>query len=151
MLIDRLIRKIIRIFPAKIQNIYLKKPALWLYLIAGAIAMAISVITQYATSYMLGAPVTISTAVSWLCAASAAFALNKYEVFDNRTPGAAAQYIRFMSARLGVLTLEISFMYSTVVLFNKNELLMKLLAQIFIIILNYIFGKIVLGGSERPR
>lgn len=141
----------LRILPEKLANIYLKRPTVWLYLLFGALAMMISIGVQYIMKYALDTPVYVNTAVSWLCAATFAFFMNKYEIFDNREPGAFMQFAKFMGSRLGVLAIETAFMTVTVDILSASEYIMKLIAQVFVTILNYIFGRLVLSKRNKDK
>lgn len=143
---DNFIRKIIAGFPSKIQNFYIRHTQIILYLITGGLTFLISLSTQYAMIFFAHTPTFINTIVSWTCSVTFAFFMSKFQVFDNKSLNRnilIKQILTFFSSRFIVLLLEIGFMTLTVNYLKLDEYLMKLLAQIFITILNYLASKII--------
>ena len=144
-LLDKLIRKILSVFPKFIQELYDKYESAILYLIVGGMTTVVSLITQYIPAF-LGLPTEVNTVISWVCAVTFAFFTNKVWVFKNNS-NKRSDWIRqafsFYGARIVTLLLELGFMILTVRVLHQNEYIMKLIAQIFIIILNYFFSKLI--------
>ena len=145
-LLDKIIRKILSVFPKFIQDFYYKHESVMLYLIVGAMTTAVSVIAQYIPAFM-GLPTEVNTAISWICAVTFAFFTNKAWVFKNDSKEKSdwiKQASSFYGARLVTLLMEIGFMSLTVRVLHQNEYIMKLIAQVFILVLNYLFSKFVI-------
>lgn len=145
-ILDRLIRKILSVFPKFIQDFYDRHESVLLYLIVGALTTAVSLVTQYIPKLM-GFPTEINTTVSWICAVTFAFFTNKVWVFKNESNTKKdwlSQAAAFYGARLVTYFLELGFMILTVRVLSQNEYIMKLVAQVFILIINYLFSKLVI-------
>ena len=143
---DRLIRKILSVFPKFIQDFYDRHESVLLYLIVGALTTAVSLVTQYIPKLM-GFPTEVNTTVSWICAVTFAFFTNKVWVFKNESNTKKdwlGQAAAFYGARLVTYFLELGFMILTVRVLSQNEYIMKLIAQVFILIINYLFSKLVI-------
>lgn len=143
---DRMIRAVLKIMPEPIQRFYDKHEAALLYIFFGGLTTVVSIGTQY-LSIWLGAPTTLSTTVSWICAVTFAFFTNKHCVFKSETRGASAylkEALAFYGARLVSYFLELGFMLATVDYFHLNAYIMKLIAQIFVLVINYLFSKLVI-------
>lgn len=153
-ILDRLIRKILSVFPKFIQDFYDRHESVLLYLIVGALTTAVSLVTQYIPKLM-GFPTEVNTTVSWICAVTFAFFTNKVWVFKNESNTKKdwlGQAAAFYGARLVTYFLELGFMILTVRVLSQNEYIMKLIAQVFILIINYLFSKLVIfrkkGGEK---
>ena len=153
--LDKLIKKILSVFPKQIQDFYCKHESVLLYLIVGAMTTVISIGTQYIAKYA-GLPTEVNTTISWICAVTFAFFTNKVWVFKDESKTKKAwlsQAAAFYGARLVTYFMELGFMSFTVRVLEQNEYVMKLIAQVFILILNYLFSKLVIfrkkGDKER--
>ncbi len=155
-LLDRIIAKILSVFPAPIRDLYYKHESVMLYLIVGAMTTAVSVIAQYIPAFF-GLPTEINTTISWICAATFAFFTNKAWVFKNDEKSKSAwikQAASFYGARLFTFVWEFAFMVITVRIIKQNEYIMKLIAQVFVLVVNYLFSKFVIfrkKSSEKEK
>lgn len=154
-MLDKIIAKILKIFPEPLREFYYKHESVMLYLIVGAMTTAVSVIFQY-IPLLMGFPTEVNTTVSWIFAATFAFFANKAWVFKNEERTQKdwlSQAAAFYGARLATYFLELAFMSFTVRVLGQNEYVMKLIAQVFILIINYIFSKLVVfrkkDGEEK--
>lgn len=152
-MLDKLIAKILNIFPKFIRDFYYRHESVMLYLIVGAMTTAVSLITQY-IPLLMGFPTEVNTTVSWICAVTFAFFTNKVWVFKNESRTKAdwiKQSAAFYGGRLTTYFLELAFMSFTVRVLHQNEYVMKLIAQVFILIINYLFSKLVVFGKKRKK
>ena len=146
LLLDKIIARILSVFPAGIRDFYYKHESVMLYLIVGAMTTAVSLIAQYIPAF-LGLPTEANTTISWICAATFAFFTNKAWVFKNEEKEKSdwiRQAVSFYGARLFTFFSEFAFMEITVRVLGQNEYIMKLIAQVFILVLNYLFSKFVI-------
>lgn len=144
-MLDRLIAKILKIFPKFVRDFYYKHESVMLYLIVGVMTTAVSIITQY-IPLLMGFPTEVNTTVSWICSVTFAFFTNKVWVFKNESKAKSdwiKQAAAFYGARLTTYFLELAFMSFTVRTLHQNEYVMKLIAQVFILVINYLFSKLV--------
>ena len=152
-MLDRLICKILSVFPKPIRDFYYKHESVMLYLIVGAMTTAVSVIMQY-IPLLLGLPTEANTTISWIFAATFAFFTNKAWVFKEKSTEKAdwiKQASAFYGARLTTYLLELVFMSFTVRVLDQNEYIMKLIAQIFVLVANYLFSKLVVFRKKNTE
>ncbi len=150
--VDKLIRKILSVFPEPIQNFYDRHESVLLYLVVGGMTTAIAIITQYIPAY-LELPTEVNTTISWICAVTFAFFANKVWVFKNKSDTGKdwiSQAAAFYGARAVTYFMELGFMILTVRVLRQNEYIMKLIAQIFILVINYLFSKLVIF-RKKPK
>ncbi len=121
------------------------------YILFGALTTVVSFVSQMLFA-SLGTPAFINTIGSWVCAVTFAYVVNKLFVFESHTatPKALLREIwLFVAARLTSLLMELVFMTVTVDLLHFSEAICKLIAQVFILVANYIFSKwIIFKKSE---
>ncbi|MCM1024051.1 MAG: GtrA family protein [Prevotella sp.] len=143
---DKLIRKILSVFPEPIRNFYGRHESALLYVIVGGMTTVVSVAAQYVPAYM-GLPTEANTTISWIFAVTFAFFANKVWVFKDKSNSGKdwiSQAAAFYGARAATYFMELGFMSLTVRVLNRNEYVMKLIAQVFILVINYLFSKLVI-------
>ncbi|MCM1330738.1 MAG: GtrA family protein [Ruminococcus sp.] len=152
-MLDKFIAWVLKIFPKPIREFYYRHESVLLYLIVGAMTTAVSLITQYVPLW-LGFPTEVNTTVSWVCSVTFAFFTNKVWVFKDEARGKsdwARQAAAFYGGRLTTYFLEMAFMSGTVRMLHQNEYIMKLIAQVFILVINYLFSKLVVFRKRRKK
>lgn len=152
-MIEKLFRKIVSIFPKPIQNLYYKLESVILYAFFGVLTTAVSFAAQYLAS-KAGCQTAVSTVISWICAVTFAFFVNKFFVFKENSKNVSdmlKQAGQFYAARLVSGIFEVVFMVVTVDKLGLNEMLMKLIAQIFILVSNYLFSKLIIFRKKSEK
>lgn len=143
---DKIIKKILNFFPEPVGKFYYKYEHALLYIFFGALTTIVSVTVQY-TAAFLGANTALATTVSWIFAVTFAFFTNKTFVFKSIS-SSKSEWLRqaggFYSARLVSYFLELGFLLLTVDVLEFNMHIMKIIAQVFILALNYLFSKLVI-------
>lgn len=90
--------------------------------------------------------------VSWVFAVLFAFFTNKLFVFNSRTwkPSVVAkEFSSFVTARLVSLGIDTLLMFTFVDLIHMSELLAKLIVQVVVVILNYVFSKLFIFKNRK--
>jgi putative flippase GtrA len=142
---NRLIRKIVGILPKFLQDFYFKHESVLLYIFYGALTTVISFASQLAADF-LGAPTWLSTTISWVCAVTFAFFVNKFFVFESKDRTAKVMLregAEFAAARLVSFFFEMGFLIVTVDYLLLSLPVCKIVVQIIILILNFLFSKFV--------
>ncbi len=116
------------------------------YIVFGVLTTVVSFVSQMLFA-SLGTPAFINTIGSWICAVAFAYVVNKLFVFCSHTATFQA-FLRelwlFVAARLASLAMELVFMVITVDLLHFSEAICKIIAQVFILVANYIFSKLII-------
>lgn len=146
----KLIDKVVSILPKPLQELYHQHEDLILYLIFGALTTVVSFLSQGLVVLLLGKDtalaVNIATGFSWVCAVTFAFITNKKYVFKSVTTTKDAFWTEvgtFYGARIVSLVLELGIMNIFNVLLGLNYWAVKVCAQVFIVLANYAFSKLV--------
>ena len=88
---------------------------------------------------------------AWILAVSFAYVTNKLWVFESKSwkgKLVVKELVSFFSARLFSLGVDVLFLYLTVEKLKLWELPMKLIANVIVIILNYIFSKLIVFSKK---
>ena len=124
------------------------------YLVFGALATVVNIAAYSICMYTFDIPNGISNIIAWVIAAIFAYFTNKFFVFDskvNTKKELIKEITSFFSCRILTLIIDEIIMIVTVDKWHFNGVLMKVVANIIVIILNYIFSKIIIfkkGAKE---
>ncbi len=129
----------------KIKALCIKYKEVLLYLIFGGLTTVVSLASFWLFTYPLHINVLISNVLSWICAVTFAYFTNAKWVFEAKpeTRGEAAkQFVSFYAGRLATLGVEEAILLVFVTLLHGNEMIVKVIAQIVVVVLNYVVSKL---------
>ncbi|MBQ8764226.1 MAG: GtrA family protein [Clostridia bacterium] len=92
--------------------------------------------------------------IAWIAGVVFAFVTNKLFVFESKSwrPSVAGkEFTGFMGARIFSLAVEMLGMFVMVTLLNWNELISKLVVGFIVIIINYVFSKVLIFKKSKAR
>lgn len=157
----KLCRKIVSIFPKAIQDLYYKYEEVLMYLIFGVLTTVVSFVTAGIAKWLLenanlssGYVSTISTVISWICAVTFAYITNRLWVFDSNAKGFKSLIIEaagFYGGRVFTLIVETVMMYIGVTLLSMNYWISKIIANVVVLILNYIISKLLVFRNKENK
>lgn len=156
-----------------IKKLYKKYEDIILYIVFGVLTTVVSFVTQFSASRFLKTSVLVSTTISWIVAVTFAYVTNRKYVFKSEEHGAAgiaAEAAKFYGARVATYFMEVIIMYLCADRFSRNfielmhlesfdytsgvfatfgdatglnEMIFKLIANVIILISNYILSKLL--------
>lgn len=149
------------------KKLLLKYKEVILYIIFGVLTTLVNYIVYFGCK-AVHIPYQPATVVAWIAAVTFAYVTNRIWVFESKNRGAKAVFkeiVLFVGARLFSLVLELIIMYigmdlllageHTIDLLGKTlplgEFITKTIAQIVIIISNYIFSKLIIFRKKREK
>ncbi len=118
-----------------------------LYIVFGIATTLVNFIAYFLFS-MLNFDVVISTVLAWFLSVIFAFFTNRKYVFSAEKSGFFKQIIGFFLMRIATGILDTLIMVLFVVLWGFNDLLIKILSNLLVIILNYIFSKFLVFKAK---
>ncbi|MBO7358849.1 MAG: GtrA family protein [Clostridia bacterium] len=138
----------------KIKALALKYKEQILYVFFGGLTTLINW-GAYALCYnVLGVSNVPSVIIAWILGVAFAFVTNKIWVFESRsfdTKTVLRELWTFVAARLVTGLLDLGIMYLAVDVLGGNGNVWKLISNVIVIILNYVFSKlIVFKKQEKP-
>jgi putative flippase GtrA len=130
---------------------YIKKTEAMRYLVFGGLCTVLN-IAVFALFNALELPTLSSNTIAWIISVLFAYITNKYCVFDAKTSSQKdllREFVSFITARLATLGVETIMMWVTVDLWHWNAVLMKVIANIVVIILNFVFSKLFIFKDSK--
>ena len=142
-----------------LEKIHLKKLADWYrkhqegmrYLIFGALTTLVNIVAYSILYYAFHINNATSNVIAWIIGATFAYVTNKLYVFNSKVNSKRElikEIVYFYGCRLLTLAVDEGIMILTVDKFGWNALLMKIVANIIVIILNFIFSKILIFKNK---
>ena len=153
------------------EKIGLKKLADWYrahregmrYLVFGALSTVLNIVVFELFLKIIGASkntklielsVIISNTIAWIVAVLFAYVTNKLYVFNSKAKNKkdlAREIISFFSARVVTLVIETVFLWVVIDKLGFNKIFMKIISNIIVIILNFVFSKIFIFKKDEKN
>lgn len=143
-----------------IMKLYKKYEEIILYLIMGVLATIVSIGVKWVTLYTFldatnGFHVQIAVIVSWIIACIFAYATNRKWVFKSKDKNIIKEFFKFIGARVFTLLIEMLIMYFFITFLGMNSdiwvAIWTIVAQIFVVILNYVFSKLFIFKKAKNK
>ena len=129
----------------KCLKLYKKYEEIINYLIVGVLTTLVSIGTYGLFAKIIGINYLISNIISWVVSVAFAYITNKIFVFKNKKKEKKQVFIQiyqFVKYRLFSLIIDILLMYAFVELVKIDDMISKIIVQVIVIVLNYVFSKI---------
>lgn len=138
-----------------IKGLYYEYKEIINYLVFGGLSTVVNFISYYIFARMLSIDEVISSGLSWFCAVLFAYITNKIFVFESKTETKKAlifECISFFGCRVisGILC-DVGTFALMVRVFNINDIIAKLVTQIMVIIVNYVFSKLIIFKDKDKK
>jgi len=128
-----------------IKELFKKYKEIINYLIIGVSTTTINYISFVLLTKLYNIDIHTSNIIAWVISVIFAYFTNKLFVFQSKsfkTEVIVKEMLSFAAARVFSLLLEEAMLYIFVNILNMNELIIKLIANIVVIIVNYILSKL---------
>lgn len=130
----------------KIKDLYYKHMQMVNYVFFGGLTTLVNFVTYFVALKVLNIPNVPSNLIAWLVSVLFAFVVNKLYVFRSMSLEMKVilfELFSFVSVRLLTGALETVIMYVGVDVMNYNELVLKIIANVIVLLTNY-FGSILI-------
>ncbi len=137
-----------------IKALFVKYRSPILYVFFGGCTTLINWAAYYLLYSVAGVRNVPSTVIAWILAVAFAFITNKLWVFDSRAfdkKTLLREIWTFTAARLATGVLDVVVMYFAVDVFALNANVWKLLSNVVVIVLNYVFSKLIVFKRTGPE
>ena len=131
-----------------IKNLYLKNKEVINYLIVGFLTTIVSIVSYFIFRKVFHIYYIVSNILSWITAVTFAYFANRKYVFNSNNENKVKEFIEFVKYRILSLLIETILMYIMVDIFKINDGVVKIIVQVIVIILNYIFSKFIVFKRE---
>lgn len=136
------------------KELMIKYKEMLLYLVFGGCTTLVNIITYQLCYAKWDVSNVVSTCIAWVVAVIFAFVTNKLFVFESKSfqmDVLVHELISFFSCRFLTGILDVVIMYISVDLMHFNALLWKIIANILVIILNYIASKLIIFSKRGTK
>lgn len=125
-----------------ISRLYKKYDEIIKYLIFGVLTTVVSIASYAIFTRICHIDIYISNILSWIVSVTFAFITNKIYVFKSKNKKLLTEAVKFYISRVASLVIELIIMYLLVNIIHINDMISKVIVQVIVIILNYVFSKI---------
>ena len=132
----------------KIKELYFKYKEIINYLIFGVLTSIVSLAVYYGLTLTVLNPehaieLQIANIISWISACTFAYFTNRKWVFENKEKANIKEAGKFYLSRVSTLLIDMALMFIFVTKLGVNDKIMKIIVQVIVIILNYVFSKFI--------
>lgn len=116
-----------------------------LYVIFGGFTTVVNLVSYAIFTRLIHIDDFVAIFLSWVLAVFFAYITNKIWVFESKSTEAKQLFkeiVSFASARVATLGLEYVIMFIGVDMMHINDMIVKIFAQVLVIVANYVFSKL---------
>jgi putative flippase GtrA len=136
------------IFRKKINEIYKKNKEVINYIIVGGLTTLVSIVSYWAFRFLIKNYIILSI-ISWILAVAFAYVTNRKFVFESKSKKIVEEITKFVTYRLVTLGLEVGLMALFVSVIGINDMLSKVILQVVVLVLNYVFSKLFIFKEDK--
>ena len=130
-------------------EIYKKYKMLILYLIFGGLTTLLNIGTYLFFYHLVKIGNVPSNIIAWIAGVIFAFITNKIYVFESKSKSIFYEITTFLACRLGTGLIDLGIMFVTVDILIWNATLMKIISNVIVIILNFVFSKLIVFKKKK--
>lgn len=134
------------------EDIYKKYKEILLYLFFGGLTTIISIGSYSYCDIVMHMNPLVANIISWILAVLFAYVTNKIWVFNAETNGIyelGIEMFHFFTGRIFTLIVEEIILLVFINKLHFNSILVKVAAQVVVIVLNYIISKLIVFREEK--
>ena len=129
-----------------LKSLFLKYRELILYVFFGGLTTLVNWAGYWLLADVFHVPYLWATAIAQVLSILFAYVTNRIWVFESKAKGFSAVFwemVRFFGCRAASFVLDLLCMRIGVGGFHVNDMVMKLLSNVIVVIVNYVFSKLI--------
>ena len=111
------------------------------YLVFGVLTTLVNIVSFAILTRLLSAGTVLSNVIAWFLSVLFAYVTNRRWVFQSKDGNVFREAAAFFSGRIGTGVLDTVVMFITVDLLGWNDMVMKVISNVIVVILNYVISK----------
>lgn len=122
------------------------------YIFFGVCTTVVNIIVYWIAAHLLNCGTTGSTIIAWIVAVLFAYVTNRNWVFQSSADGyiyILKEMMAFFLCRLTTGLLDVICMYIFVELMQWNDMVVKCLSNLAVIVLNYVASKLIIFKTKK--
>ena len=135
-----------------IKKKYHENEEIYNYIFSGIFGVFVSIFSYAFCSTLIRLNIILSNTISWVIAVISMYITNKIFVFKTKCKNKKElfkEFCSFITARLMTLFIETIILFIGAECFEVNDIIVKSLSQIVVIILNYVFSKLIVFKENK--
>ncbi len=136
-----------------IKGLYFNYKEVINYLIFGGLTTIVNFVAYCIFARAIGIDEVLSSGIAWVCGVLFAYVTNKIFVFDSKTEtkkDLIKECVSFFLARVvSGITCDVGTFALMVKVFHINDIFSKIVTQVMVVIVNYLFSKFVVFRKTR--
>lgn len=131
----------------KIKKLYDQYKEVILYIVFGGLTTLVNIVGYALCARVFHWETMVANGIALTASILFAYVTNKIYVFENKTETLSAlvrEFLTFIGCRIATGALDMGIMYVSVDIFGWNDLIMKITANVIVIVLNFIFSKLII-------
>ncbi|MBR2557674.1 MAG: GtrA family protein [Methanobrevibacter sp.] len=116
---------------------------LFLYVVFGTFTFFVNIITYFFFESLLGINYLISNILAWFLSVLFAYITNRIWVFESKSPNILKEMSLFFGGRIFSGAIDTALMYLFIDVLTIGNTISKIVVQVIVVILNYIFSKLI--------
>lgn len=131
----------------KMLKLYNRYRSFVLYVFFGVCTTIINIAAYTLCARVFGMGTVSANVTAWIAAVAAAYITNKIWVFESRawtTKAVIYEIVTFAACRATTGAMDVAIMYVSVDLLSFQDIMMKVISNALVIVLNFLFSKLVI-------
>lgn len=124
------------------KELMIKYKEVLLYLIFGGLTTLVNIVVYALCTKLFYINWEISNIIAWILSVLFAYVTNRKYVFESKSNNIVKEMTSFFGFRLLSFALDMGFMYLFVDMIRMNDMFAKIIVQVIVIVLNYVFSKL---------
>lgn len=128
------------------RDLYKKYKSIVFYAIFGVLTTIINVVVYWLLVHLVEFDVLFGTVIAWIAAVSFAYVTNRKWVFYSEvytTMKIVKEIMAFFTCRITTGVIDFTCMFIFVEVFHFNDIIIKVVANVLVIILNYVASRLI--------
>ena len=134
-----------------LKEVFLKYKEIILYLFFGGCTTLVNILFYFICS-RIGCGTVLSTVLAWIISVLFAYITNRKYVFKSKAVGFTGVFketANFFLCRLATGLLDVAIMFIFVDVLHFNDMIIKVVSNIIVIIINYVASKLLIFNKKK--
>lgn len=114
-----------------------------LYVIFGVLTTVVNFVVYFFFARLLGVNYIVSNILAWFFSVLFAYVTNRIWVFESKNTNILTEISLFFGGRIFSGVVDTGLLYLFVDILSLNDFISKLIIQVIVVILNYVFSKLI--------
>lgn len=136
----------------KIKGMLRKYRSIVMYLVFGVLTTVVNIAAFWVFAHPIGLATVPSNIIAWIISCTFAYLTNRKWVFESGvhdSRGIIREVISFFACRLATLGAETLFMWIFIDKLGFNDMIIKFIANVMVIVLNYVASKLIIFTKKK--